>query len=392
MNRRRAEKGLFLAAVWLLVLASGLFGQTRTDESGYRSFVNSIGKLMFFYAWPSDTYDHVEMGDIRWAENGADVSVVLYGKSWLEGRVWTEVVASIRNGSVTDIRFGRNNGMVPPGATMGALGGLLKSLNDEYQRQHPQQQAGVATTPRPTPRVPAAPVRETSGVGVLCLNNTTSAAIGYAVPSEQIGWRTLDPGKTWMFWHDYEDTNFTVQFSASTEGGDARKTVAVTGAVARAKPESCEQRMTYDFLASEGQIGLTPETWISGTEHPFAANLIRSQTEGNWVCAKGYHWLTPEDLKSLNCISDSIGLLGVDLKIEEGSSYPRIMSVRAGGSAEQAGVPAGSYLVRVDGASMEGLSIDDVVSRTRGPLSSSVRIGVVVAGGDQIQFFDLTRR
>ena len=34
-----------------------------------------------------------------------------------------------------------------------------------------------------------------------------------------------------------------------------------------------------------------------------------------------------------------------------------------GGAADRAGVPAGSYLLQVDGQSMQGVAIDDVVSR-----------------------------
>ena len=81
-----------VVALASLLVVGPAFAQSSSDEAWYRSFIHSIGKTLFFCAWPTDTYDHMEFGSIAWKSNGADVSVVLYGDSWLEGKVWTETI------------------------------------------------------------------------------------------------------------------------------------------------------------------------------------------------------------------------------------------------------------------------------------------------------------
>jgi len=372
-----------VVALASLLVVGPAFAQSSSDEAWYRSFIHSIGKTLFFCAWPTDTYDHMEFGSIAWKSNGADVSVVLYGDSWLEGKVWTEVVTEIRNGSVTNLRFGRNNSLIKPGTTIKVTAQALASMNDEYQRQQ-RAQAGA-----PPPRTQT-PTFESTPISVVCLSNPTVGPIVYSMPSEQVSWKTLDANGTWMFWHDGAG-DFTVAF-AGDRNSNVQKTVRVKGEMQAVKPASCDQRMTYDFVLNEQQVGLSPRVWVEGTEHAFIPNLLRADTDGKWTCAAGYKWAEPENVNSTTCISNSTGLLGFELQTDAAVGFPKIMSVRPGGSAERAGVPAGSYILRVNGESMEGLTIDQVVARTRGPMYSSVRIAVAAPGNDQVQYFDLTRQ
>ena len=95
---------------------------------------------MFHAAWPTDTYGGIEPGNIELKPGGADVSVVVYGTSWVEGDIWTEVVAEIRDGQITNFRFGRYSpkALIPPGTTLRTFAEVLKSMNDEYERQQAQ--------------------------------------------------------------------------------------------------------------------------------------------------------------------------------------------------------------------------------------------------------------
>ncbi len=372
--------------VMAMVLVVGpVSAQSSSDEAWYRSFVHSIGKTLFFCAWPTDTYDHMEFGGIDWKSNGADVTVVLHGNSWLEGKVWTEVVTEIRNGSVTNLRFGRNNGLIKPGTTIKMTGQALAALNDEYQRQQ-RAQAGAPTPPATAP----SPTLASVPVSVVCINNATGGPLTYSMPSERVGWKTLEANQSWIFWHNGAG-DFTVAF-AGDRTLNVQKTVSVKGEMQAGEPASCDQRMTYDFVQDGQLVGLTPRVWVAGTEHAFIPNLLRAETEGNWSCAPGYKWAEPEDTKSTTCVSNSTGLLGVVLQTDAAVGFPKIVTVSPGGSAERAGVPAGSYILRVNGESMEGLTIDQVVARTRGPMYSSVRIAVAAPGSDQVQYFSLTRQ
>jgi hypothetical protein len=368
----RNGRGILNGLAVILIIASFLCGgpvsAQSSDEAWYRRAINSLGKAMYFCAWPTDTYDHMEFGTIDLKPGGADVSVILYGTSWLEGDLWTEAVAEFRNGQMTNLRFGRysRKALIPPGTVMKEG---LKAVNEELKRQQSQQ----------TPQAP---------IAVLCLRNPTPDPIAYSLPSEQVSPQTLGPGQTWMFWHG-GGGDFTVSFGATKAAG-LQKTIRLKGIAQASKPSSCEAGMTYDFVASDQRVGLQPRTWIAGAESPFTPNLIQSPNVGKWVCAEGYKWAS-QDERDTTCIPDSTGLIGVDLKLEDNDGFPTIVSVRPGTSASRADVPAGSLLVEVNGESVRGLSIDSVVARTRGTVNTYVRIGVLPRGSDRIQYFNLRR-
>src|ERR1700733_5778622 len=118
-NGRGIRKSLAITPVILLLLCGGTARAQSSDEAWYRRAMNSAGKLMYFCAWPTDTYDHMEFGEIQRKPGGADVSVILYGRSWLEGDLWVEVVAEFRNGRMTKMSFGRysDKALIKPGTT-----------------------------------------------------------------------------------------------------------------------------------------------------------------------------------------------------------------------------------------------------------------------------------
>src|ERR1700722_5036310 len=238
---------MVVALIIASFLCGGLVSAQSGDEAWYKRFINSIGKMMFFYAWPTDTYDYMEFGNIDWKKSGADVSVVLHGTSWLEGKTWTEVVVEIRNGQVTNMRFGRYGGALwAPGTVMDKA---IQALNDEYKRQ----QALAA----PQPAAPAAP---SATLAILCLNNPTSGPIVYSLPSEGFAAKALAPGETWMFSHG-GPADFTVSF-AGMRNSSVRKTVRVRGSMQASKPSSCSANMIYEFVVDDQRVGLAPRTWI----------------------------------------------------------------------------------------------------------------------------------
>lgn len=360
---RLGWNGLVVALIVAAVLFGGVASaQSSPDEAWYKRLFDNFGKAMYFCAWPSDTYNHVEFGRIEWKPGGADVSAFLYGTSWLEGRNWAEIVLEIRNGEVTRVRWGRYQGAWPPGTFFGSL---LDELNKEMKRQQPQEFA------------------------VLCLSNPTPDPIVYSLPSESIASQTLAPGQLWMFWHPGSD-DFTVSFGG-LKNSSIQKTVRAKGVTQGSKPTSCGEKVTYDFVTAGQRVGLKPRAWIAGTEDPFTPNLVRSENEGKWICADGYKWAVPDDLTSNTCVPNSTGLIGVEIRKEDGALLPAIVSVRPTSPAGRAGLPPGSYLAQVDGESVQDLSIEDVAGRLRGPVNTVVRIGVIVPGRDQIQFFTLKR-
>lgn len=73
--------------------------------------------------------------------------------------------------------------------------------------------------------------------------------------------------------------------------------------------------------------------------------------------------------------------VGATLDIRE--QGPLIVSTIEGAPAERAGVRAGDLLLKIDGASTEGLTIEDVVSKVRGPAGTQVTL-TVLHEGDQV--------
>lgn len=128
-GRRRLASALLLELMLLLAWAPRLLA----DESAYRGFVDSVAKSLFFLAWPTATYESVEFGDVDFVSSGADVSFRLHGKSAFDdGPLWVDVVIEVRNGDITDLRWGRNNAILaPPGSTIKVMADELARINNE---------------------------------------------------------------------------------------------------------------------------------------------------------------------------------------------------------------------------------------------------------------------
>jgi tetratricopeptide (TPR) repeat protein len=109
--------------------------QAQSDDS-YKDFIDGVGEMLYFLAWPSAAYESVSFGGVSAAYGGADVKVMLHGKSFFsEEPLWTEVVVQFRDGKVRDVKWGRNNArLAQPGSTVTALGEALVELNAEYER------------------------------------------------------------------------------------------------------------------------------------------------------------------------------------------------------------------------------------------------------------------
>lgn len=365
--RWRLRKATALLVLGLSLSAGLASAQPAGDEAWYRRFANNIGSAAFFFAWPTATYDHMEFGRIDPKSEGADVAVVLYGSGFPEGKIWTEVVLEIRNSDLSDLHFGRYSALNPPGSVFGNLAAAMAAYRNRHQ-------------------LPSPPAQQLS---VLCLSNPTSERISYVLaPSAEP--QSIEANKTWMMWHA-GGAEFNVSFTA-VKGSGTQKTMRIKGGLLQAKPESCEPNITYDFLVDQTRVGLIPETWIPGTEHPFLPNVVRSQSESEWACTDGYKREAPGDPDDQACILKSIGLVGVTLdNAQEGQLFPKIAHVRQGSPASRANLQPGAYLVEINGVSLKGLPMDQIISRIRGPVNTTVRLGVSVPGRGPIQYYVITR-
>jgi carboxyl-terminal processing protease len=87
-------------------------------------------------------------------------------------------------------------------------------------------------------------------------------------------------------------------------------------------------------------------------------------------------FLTPEEVKLLqDSLNQSIVGIGVTMAQRDGSSV--ITSVLPDSPARAAGIVAGDVINAVDGESVNGLSLDELVSRVRGDAGTSVQISLL---------------
>jgi hypothetical protein len=118
------------------VITTGAASAQEDTSSEYKKLGDAIGKTLYFFAWPTATYERATFGGLGSTPTGVNVVFRLHGRSAFDDSyLWTDVAVQIRNWQIVDLKWGQNNAaLIPPGATMKALGEALKDLNQEMTR------------------------------------------------------------------------------------------------------------------------------------------------------------------------------------------------------------------------------------------------------------------
>jgi hypothetical protein len=134
MAFRRIIPGLVLCLSLLACTTSSAQDQ---QEHRLHDFVDSAGELIYFLAWPTATYEGVKFDGVQRAPGGFDVQATVYGRSGIDdSSLWTQVILEIRDGQVSNLRWGRNDAVLfQPGQSMSMLGSALQELTRDYARQ-----------------------------------------------------------------------------------------------------------------------------------------------------------------------------------------------------------------------------------------------------------------
>lgn len=101
-------------------------------------------------------------------------------------------------------------------------------------------------------------------------------------------------------------------------------------------------------------------------------------------------YLTPDEVTT-HSQELSGQYVGVGIQVEQRDGQVVVVAPLDGSPAQRAGIRAGDILLEVDGQSVQGLSLDDVVQRVRGPAGSTVTLVFRRPGQTDLVRVTLTR-
>ncbi|MEO9296890.1 S41 family peptidase [Devosia alba] len=124
---------------------------------------------------------------------------------------------------------------------------------------------------------------------------------------------------------------------------------------------------------------------------PDEQELVRAAIQGMLTSLDPHSgYLPPADADDLRQdTSGEFGGLGIEVTMEEG--IIKVVSPIDDTPAAKAGIMANDLIVELDGAQVQGLTLDEAVGKMRGPIGTDIHVTVVREGVDKPLEFDLTR-
>lgn len=269
-------------------------------------------------------------------------------------------------------------------------------------RAQVQRNAASGYTPSPSytpalspPSIPDAeplPVTPTEPrLTAVCIGNPgdpNAATVAFIINwGGREGRYTLNPGQSQTFWAGAGAAPFALRFDDSLAEGSTDHTVLLPGAEVGSVP-SCSDAERYDFVYDATRVGVVPQRWMPGFEHPYRAHMIRADAQDRWTCENGFKWTAPGE----SCIESHIGLIGIVLAKPEGATYPTIHRITPGSPAEAQSLVAGLYIMSVDGQSTADRTVEQLIGTIRGPVGTVVRLGIASTEVAEPRFVELKRQ
>jgi carboxyl-terminal processing protease len=137
----------------------------------------------------------------------------------------------------------------------------------------------------------------------------------------------------------------------------------------------------YDKIASSYVGAFSPKSLVEGSikgmfeslNDPFSSYMTSEEYQASLSGISGEFEGIGAEMASVDSASKPCTPLGSTCRLE-------VVRIIRDSPAQQAGLQAGDVISAVDGGSVAGMSIDDVVSRIRGPRLSQVRLTFTRAG------------
>lgn len=133
----------------------------------------------------------------------------------------------------------------------------------------------------------------------------------------------------------------------------------------------------YDTLRQNYDGKLTASQILDGLKHGLAQATDDPYTE----------YFTPSEAKAFNGELQGISLTGIGAELDQDASGNIVvMSPIDGSPAQQAGLQAKDVITTINGQSTAGMSVNDAVTKIRGPKGTKVTLGILRGGNQQLTF------
>jgi hypothetical protein len=240
--RTRFSRVTLPVIVCLLFLQVTLVSQSRPQpdpKDVFTKIADSAAAAIYKIAWPTATYKHCELAEIRPANSGFDVIVKLSGLSgWDNSDLWLFLGFAFRDGDFKNMWVVKHNGNWPPFATANALRRAGEELLKEYEQSVDQ-------------------------AGAVCLINATNSPLAFSYRWGDGPWQDgkLLPGSSYMFWWPYGRGSehvsppFQISYDDSFEDGYTEQRYTLDR-YATKLPLTCPAAKEYRFTTDGTKIFL----------------------------------------------------------------------------------------------------------------------------------------
>ena len=207
--------------------------------------------------------------------------------------------------------------------------------------------------------------------------------------------------------------------SVHSTANDLLKYAAVQAGITQS-PLSPLINQSHEFRQSDPLFGRTALPWVdrcaiqppgmqllahaggAGSYHAWVGfdalgrrGVVVLTTANNTISVESVGWtilqrmpLTPE--RKLDMFREYVGI-GTAIELDGQTHVLHITKVLPGSPAEQAGLSAGLFIVKIDDAPTAGKSLDECLNLIRGPIGTKIRLELADAQGDSPTTVELTR-
>jgi len=254
-----AHVGLLILVLSVIALSSQLGARQQDgDVQHAESFIESVAKTIYSFAWPTATYNSVRFGGFDRDGNNLIIQAVFSGEGLFGDTAWVKLGLVVNSKGIQDLRVMDHHelsvGPFEASKTIASL--LLELAKESSQPSRPTVQLSSPVTPVS----PALPPPQ--GVSATCLINETGSPLKFQyrwgdadwkqedVPIDTnvtLSWNTVVGGPTPILLIRYDD-DFTEGYTEQ----HYRLDNVMTGA-----SPTCQQSKQYLFTTTGSKINLT---------------------------------------------------------------------------------------------------------------------------------------